>query len=115
MPTDKHQAISLTAYGKLVVTFDGTGTVDLDCVSCYDTDTWGKDDPKWSQGKLRRDLLAATVARHVSPAARPRAQPEPVDARPRGPGDGSAGGHDFACFQPIGDRLLQRHRLPLGP
>lgn len=46
-----------TAYGKLLLTFEGTGTVDLDCVSFYDNDTWHKHDAKWSQGKLRCDLI----------------------------------------------------------
>jgi alpha-L-arabinofuranosidase len=57
---------STTGYGKLVVTFDGVGAVDLDCISFYDADTWGKDDPKWSQGKLRRDLVE--VLRPLKPA-----------------------------------------------
>jgi alpha-L-arabinofuranosidase len=46
-----------TGYGKLVVQFNGQGEVDLDGVSLMTTDTWGKGDPKWSQGKLRRDLV----------------------------------------------------------
>ncbi len=56
-----HVTISLrgkrTDYGKLVLTFTGPGAVDIDVVSLMDTDTWGKGDPKWSQGKLRKDLV----------------------------------------------------------
>lgn len=51
-----------TAYGKLVLTFEGTGTVDVDCVSFYDNDTWHKQDARWSQGKLRRDLIEVLQA-----------------------------------------------------
>ncbi len=57
---------STTAYGKLVVAFGGAGAVDLDCISFYDADTWGNDDPQWSQGKLRRDLVE--VLRPLKPA-----------------------------------------------
>ena len=46
-----------TDYGKLVLTFNGTGAVDIDYVSLMDMDTWGKGDPKWSQGRLRKDLV----------------------------------------------------------
>jgi len=46
-----------TGYGKLVIQFDGQGSVDLDGISFMTTDTWGKGDPRWSQGKLRRDLV----------------------------------------------------------
>ena len=56
---------SVTGYGKLVIACEGTGVVDLDCVSFYDADTWNKDDPKWSQGKLRRDLVE--VLRDLKP------------------------------------------------
>jgi alpha-N-arabinofuranosidase len=48
-----------TGYGKLVLRFEGQGTVDLDGISLMTTDTWGKDNPKWSQGKLRRDMVEA--------------------------------------------------------
>ena len=54
-----------TDYGKLVLTFNGTGAVDIDYVSLMDTDTWGKGDPKWSQGKLRKDLVE--VLRDLKP------------------------------------------------
>jgi len=47
------------AYGKLVLTFKGEGCVDLDCVSLMDADFWGKGDPKWKHGRLRRDLIEA--------------------------------------------------------
>lgn len=49
------------AYGKLVIEFTGNGFVDLDCVQLYDSDFWGKDDPKWQNGKLRKDLVQALV------------------------------------------------------
>ena len=48
-----------TGYGKLVIQFDGRGEVDLDGVSLMTTDTWGRGDPRWSQGKLRRDMVEA--------------------------------------------------------
>lgn len=46
-----------TDYGKLALIFDGNGAVDIDFVSLMDSDVWGTDDPKWSQGKLRRDMV----------------------------------------------------------
>jgi alpha-N-arabinofuranosidase len=48
---------SKTGYGKLVIQFTGKGSLDLDGIRLMSTDTWGKGDPKWSQGKLRRDLV----------------------------------------------------------
>lgn len=48
-----------TEYGKLVFSFEGSGTVQLDAVMLYRNDYWGKGDPKWSQGLLRRDLVEA--------------------------------------------------------
>ena len=48
-----------TGYGKLVIQFDGHGEVDLDGISLMATDTWGRGDPRWSQGKLRRDMVEA--------------------------------------------------------
>lgn len=48
-----------TGYGKLVIQFDGQGSVDLDGLRLMSTDTWGNGDPKWSQGRLRRDLVQA--------------------------------------------------------
>ncbi len=54
-----------TGYGKLVIQFDGHGEVDLDGVSLMTTDTWGKDDPRWSQGRLRRDMVE--VIRDLKP------------------------------------------------
>jgi alpha-L-arabinofuranosidase len=50
---------SKTGYGKLVIRFEGQGSVDLDGIRLMNSDTWGKGDPKWSQGKLRRDLVEA--------------------------------------------------------
>lgn len=46
-------------YGKLVLRFEGTGDIDLDGVSLVADDHWGRDNPKWRQGKLRRDLVEA--------------------------------------------------------
>lgn len=46
-------------YGKLELVFEGTGTLDLDCVSLMDGDYWHKGDPKWRHGKLRKDLICA--------------------------------------------------------
>lgn len=45
------------AYGKLVITFAGSGCLDLDCLSFRSEDVWHPDDPKWRHGKLRRDLV----------------------------------------------------------
>ena len=50
-----------TAYGKLVIVFEGKGQVDLDCVSFMDVDTWGSDNPRWSQGKFRKDMIEALI------------------------------------------------------
>jgi alpha-L-arabinofuranosidase len=50
---------SQTGYGKLVIQFEGQGVVDLDGIRLMTSDTWGKGDPKWSQGRLRRDLVEA--------------------------------------------------------
>lgn len=50
-----------TAYGIFVLHFKGAGTVDLDCLDFHNTNTWGAQDAKWSQGKLRRDLVEALV------------------------------------------------------
>ncbi|MCI6755911.1 MAG: hypothetical protein MR607_03170 [Lachnospiraceae bacterium] len=46
-----------TGYGKLVIEIEADSYVDLDSVSFMNADTWGKDDPKWTQGKLRRDMV----------------------------------------------------------
>lgn len=48
-----------TAYGKLEISFQGNGAIDLDCISFLDADYWHKDDPKWKYGKLRKDLIQA--------------------------------------------------------
>jgi alpha-L-arabinofuranosidase len=56
---------SKTGYGKLVIQFDGKGFVDLDGIRLMSTDTWRRNDPKWSQGKLRRDLVE--VLRDLKP------------------------------------------------
>jgi len=54
-----------TAYGKLVICFEGKGNVDIDCISLMDADTWGKDDPRWSQGRFRKDMVE--VLRELKP------------------------------------------------
>lgn len=51
-------------YGKLVIEVEGSGVLDIDCVQLYDEDYWGKGDPKWRHGKLRRDLVEALLALH---------------------------------------------------
>lgn len=50
---------TVNGYGKLEITADGKGRLDLDCVSLMDEDWWNKEDPKWSHGRLRRDLIQA--------------------------------------------------------
>ena len=47
------------SYGKLVITFEGNGTVDLDCVSFMDKDCWNAGDSKWTHGKMRKDMIQA--------------------------------------------------------
>lgn len=53
-------------YGKLridLIRYDDEPIVcDLDCVTLMDADYWGRDDPKWRFGKLRRDLVEAIAA-----------------------------------------------------
>ncbi len=46
-----------TTNGKLVIEFIGKGAVDVDFVNFSNRDHWGKGDPKWSQGRLRKDLV----------------------------------------------------------
>jgi len=48
-----------TGYGKLVLQFEGQGCVDLDGIGLMTIDTWGRNDARWSQGRLRRDLVEA--------------------------------------------------------
>ena len=55
-----------TAYGELCLRFAGQGEVDIDCVLFEDCDVWGKDDPKWSGGHFRRDLVEALRGLHPS-------------------------------------------------
>ena len=50
------------SYGRLVIELTGEGVIDLDCVQLYDADYWGKDDSKWQNGKLRKDLMEALMA-----------------------------------------------------
>lgn len=48
-----------TAYGRLVIAFEGAGDIDIDCVCFEPDDVWGRDDPKWSVSHMRRDLVEA--------------------------------------------------------
>lgn len=47
-------------YGQLVIQIEGT--VELDCVVFRKADVWGKDDPKWTGGHFRRDMVEAMAA-----------------------------------------------------
>ncbi len=51
-------------YGKLRISFAGSGSVDLDCLELYGRDFWNADDPKWAHGKLRKDLVETLQALH---------------------------------------------------
>ena len=55
-----------TEYGKLridLIRRDGESVVcDLDCVTLMDAEYWGRGDPKWRFGRLRRDLVEAIAA-----------------------------------------------------
>lgn len=51
-------------YGKLVVSFDESGALDMDCVEFYDNDYWNPGDSKWQHGKLRKDLMEALKELH---------------------------------------------------
>lgn len=48
-----------SGYGRLELEFCGKGEADIDCLYFSKTDVWGKDDPKWRHGKMRRDLVCA--------------------------------------------------------
>lgn len=51
-----------SAYGKLVIELNGSGTIDLDCVSLMNAGYWNSGDTKWQHGKLRKDLVEALAA-----------------------------------------------------
>ncbi|MGN0467803.1 MAG: alpha-L-arabinofuranosidase C-terminal domain-containing protein [Acutalibacteraceae bacterium] len=51
-----------SGYGRLQIEFVGNGKLDIDCVVFRSEDVWGKDDPKWRHGKMRRDLVEALAA-----------------------------------------------------
>ncbi len=53
-----------TAYGCFVLEIKGVGELSLDCLSFMDADYWGANDPKWSQGKLRKDLVQVLKELH---------------------------------------------------
>lgn len=46
-----------SGYGRFVLECKGTGSIDIDCIVFSNTDVWGKDDPKWSGGHFRKDLV----------------------------------------------------------
>ncbi len=48
-----------TTMGKFVAKFSGSGNLNADTWYFGDVDHWGKDDPKWSGGKMRKDLVEA--------------------------------------------------------
>lgn len=54
----------ISGYGMLRLEFVGEGTIDVDCVSLSDMDCWGKDDPKWTGGHFRKDLVEALAELH---------------------------------------------------
>lgn len=51
-----------TTMGRFVVKFNGSGNIYLDTWYFGDSDYWGKDDTKWSGGKMRKDLVEALRA-----------------------------------------------------
>lgn len=55
-----------SGYGMLRLEFAGKGTIDVDCVNLSDTDFWGKDDPKWTGGHFRKDMVEALAELHPS-------------------------------------------------
>ncbi len=55
-----------TDYGKLVFEFEGKGYLDLDLVIFMTSRYWGCQDPKWTAGRLRPDLVEAL--RRLSPS-----------------------------------------------
>lgn len=48
-----------TAVGQFILRLEGKGDIDIDCLTFQNADTWGKNNPKWSQGKMRKDLVLA--------------------------------------------------------
>lgn len=53
-----------SGYGKLILNFNGHGTILLDCVDLHDADCWHADDPKWKYSHMRRDLVEALAELH---------------------------------------------------
>jgi len=51
-----------TGYGKLKIEFAGMGEMHIDCVVFRSEDVWGKNDPKWRHGRMRKDLVEALKA-----------------------------------------------------
>ena len=54
------------APGRLVILFEGNGSIDIDCVSLEADDVWGRGDPRWSVSHMRRDLVEALRDLHPS-------------------------------------------------
>ena len=54
----------LNGYGKLEIFFCGKGSLDIDRVSFMDRDYWNSDDPKWKEGRLRKDIVKAISDLH---------------------------------------------------
>lgn len=53
-----------TAYGRFVLEAKGAGELKVDYLSFMDLDYWGAGDAKWSQGKLRKDLVETLKELH---------------------------------------------------
>ncbi|WP_284984468.1 alpha-L-arabinofuranosidase C-terminal domain-containing protein [Arthrobacter sp. efr-133-TYG-118] len=51
-----------TGLGSLQLVLNGSGRLDLDEVKLIPTDHWGADNPRWGQGRLRRDLVETMAA-----------------------------------------------------
>lgn len=57
--TDVNAEGEKVALGSLVFKFKGTGRINLDFISLVDYDSWGADDPRYTGGVFRRDLIEA--------------------------------------------------------
>lgn len=55
----RHDDNAILRRGGNAVVPAAAAVCDLDCVSLMDADYWGRNDPKWRFGKLRRDLVEA--------------------------------------------------------
>lgn len=50
-----------TNVGFFRMVFEGSGELDIDALYFGDTDYWHAGDPRWSQGRMRKDLVEALV------------------------------------------------------